>query len=65
MCYMVDPPAIPRREYVPVRLSVSGLDRIREMAAQETEGNVSQMIRKLLAEAIQHRDAKKAPGGAS
>jgi len=46
-----------------VRLAVDGLSRIRAMAEQETEGNVSQMVRKLLAEAIQHRDARGPRGG--
>lgn len=44
------------REYVSVRLSPEGLDRVRELAARETEGNISQMIRKLLTEALAHRD---------
>lgn len=58
VCY-VTRPARKRREYVPVRLGVDGLERVRQLADEETEGNVSQMVRKLLAEAIQHRDAKK------
>lgn len=46
------------REPVTVRLSVDGMARLRELAAAESEGNVSQMIRKLLAEALQTRDRK-------
>lgn len=46
------------REYVPVRLSPEGLAKVRELAAAETEGNVSQMVRKLLAEALAQRDRK-------
>lgn len=46
------------REYVPVRLSREGLAKVRELAAAETEGNVSQMVRKLLAEAIAARERK-------
>jgi hypothetical protein len=44
------------RKFTGIRLSDEGLARVREMAEVETEGNVSQMIRKLLAEAIAHRD---------
>lgn len=65
VCYSVnarvtlwDMPARNRREYVAIRLSPEGLARVREFAKVETEGNVSQMVRKLLGEAIQHRDAK-------
>lgn len=46
------------REYVAVRLSPAGLQRVRELAAVECEGNVSQMIRKLLGEALAARDRK-------
>jgi len=48
----------PPREYVPVRLAADSMQRIRAMAEEETEGNISMMIRKLLTEALQHRDAK-------
>lgn len=47
------------REHVPVRLSADGMQRIRKLAEEETEGNISMMIRKLLTEALQHRDAKE------
>ena len=47
-----------RKPYA-VRLTDSGLDRVRGLAEAETEGNVSQMIRKLLAEAIAVRDKAK------
>lgn len=40
-----------------VRLTPSGLDRIKDLAVQETEGNVSAMIRKLITEAIRARRA--------
>jgi hypothetical protein len=43
------------REKVSVRLSKPGLERVRQLALAETEGNESQMIRKLLAEAITAR----------
>lgn len=43
------------REYVAVRLSPEGLAKVRELAEQETEGNASQMIRKLLGEALAAR----------
>jgi hypothetical protein len=47
------------REYVAVRLSPDGLARVREMASTETEGNISQMVRRLLSEAIAARDRKR------
>ena len=59
---MVPRPERPPRENVPVRLSADGMQRIRALADVETEGNVSQMIRKLLTEALQHRDAQKGNG---
>ena len=40
-------------------VSVDLADTFRALAEAETEGNVSQMIRKLLTEALQHRDARK------
>lgn len=46
------------RRYVAVRISQEGLARLRELADLETEGNVSQMIRKLLGEALAARDRK-------
>lgn len=52
-------PERPPREHVPVRLSTDGMQRIRALAEEETEGNISMMIRKLLTEALQHRDAQK------
>lgn len=50
-----------RRNHVTVRLSEAGLAKVRELAEAETEGNASQMIRKLLAEALQNRDRKARP----
>lgn len=47
------------REYVPVRLSSEGIEHVRRLAEEETEGNVSQMIRKLLGEALAARVAKE------
>lgn len=49
----------PRRTFVGVRLSPEGLARVRELAATETKGNLSQMVRTLLAEAIR---ARRHPG---
>jgi hypothetical protein len=48
----------PARESVTVRLGAQGLQRVRELAAEETEGNLSQMLRRLLTEAILVRDRK-------
>lgn len=50
------------REPVTVRLSADGMRRVRELAAAETEGNTSQMIRKLLAEALLARGRKVGRG---
>ncbi len=47
------------REYLSVRLAPAGLAKVRELAAVETEGNVSQMIRKLLSEALDARGRKR------
>lgn len=56
MCACVTVEHVSAREYVPVRLSPEGLAKVRELARKETEGNVSQMIRKLLAEALASRE---------
>lgn len=44
------------RDQIAVRLSPTGLAEIRKLAERETEGNVSQMLRKLLSEALQERE---------
>lgn len=46
------------REQISLRLRGDALARVTELAKQETEGNVSQMVRKLLAEALQARASK-------
>lgn len=56
MSYMTS--SDPARESVTVRLGAQGLQRVRELAAEETEGNLSQMLRRLLTEAILVRDRK-------
>lgn len=43
------------REPVTVRLSHGDVQQLRLIANEEAEGNVSQMIRKLIAEALQAR----------
>lgn len=43
------------REHITIRLGLTGIAKLRELAEQETEGNVSQMTRKLLREAIEAR----------
>jgi hypothetical protein len=48
------------RERIAVRLNPAGLARVRELADQEVDGNVSLMIRKLLGEAIAARDRRQA-----
>lgn len=45
----------PRRPLVGVRLSDEGRKYIEQLAAVETDGNLSEMIRKLLAEAVAAR----------
>lgn len=42
----------PKRPLVGMRLSDDGRKYIEQLAAQETDGNLSEMIRKLLAEAV-------------
>lgn len=48
----------PRREYIGIRLSPDGLGAVRRLAEDETAGNLSEMVRKLLAEAIQARQKR-------
>jgi len=48
-----------RREYVPVRLSPAGVEAIRALASAETAGNLSEMIRTLLGEALAARQRVK------
>lgn len=52
--------AAPRggRRYVPFRMAWSGYHVVVDMAATETEGDVSEMIRTLLREAIAARLAR-------
>lgn len=45
-----------RREHTAIRLSPGALARVRTLADDETEGNVSAMLRKLLSEALLARD---------
>lgn len=45
----------PARAFVGVRLSSEGLAQVQALAAKETEGNTSMMIRKLLSEALAAR----------
>jgi hypothetical protein len=47
------------REQIAVRLSPAGLTEVRRLAGRETEGNVSQMIRKLLGEALAARKGQR------
>ena len=49
------PRAGPKREFVGVKLSPAGLAAIRDLAAKETVGNLSEMIRLLLSEAVAAR----------
>jgi len=48
----------PRRLYVGVRLSPDGLDVVEKLAEAETGGNLSEMIRKLLSEALAARQRR-------
>lgn len=45
----------PRREYIGVRLSPEGVAAVRLLADRETGGNLSEMLRKLLSEALAWR----------
>lgn len=49
----------PRRKAYAIRLSDNGVAAIQELADKETGGNLSEMARKLLAEAIAARQAKE------
>lgn len=51
------------RVHTGVRLSRAGLAAVEQLAADETEGNTSAMIRKLLREALDAR-ARRNPGAA-
>lgn len=51
----------PNREPITVRLNPDGVAAVRAMAEQETDGNMSLMIRLLLTEAIQARTSKRNP----
>lgn len=49
---------MPRRTFTGVRLSETGRDAIQYYADRETGGNVSEMIRRLLAEALTARQRR-------
>lgn len=49
----------PRRKAIAVRLHDDGIDAIQELADREVDGNFSEMVRKLLAEAVAARRAKE------
>ena len=49
----------PRRPLIAIRLSESGLSYIDELAEEEADGNRSEMIRHLLAEAVTARQKRK------
>lgn len=49
----------PRRGLNAIRLSVEGEKAIQALADAETDGNKSEMIRRLLSEALAAREAKK------
>ncbi len=51
-------PRAPRRHHTAVRLAPEALERVELMAEDETEGNVSAMLRKLLKEALAARDTR-------
>lgn len=53
MVHMVQRPS--GRVHIGVRLSTAGLAAVEKLAADETEGNTSAMIRKLLREALDAR----------
>lgn len=53
------------REFVAFRLSSSALEEIKALAEIETEGELSAMLRKLLAEAITARKPQVKPSPAS
>lgn len=48
----------PRRENVPLKLRPLAIVKVTAMAEKETKGNVSEMLRKLIAEAMAARVGK-------
>ncbi len=46
----------PRRPLVGIKISEEGRRHIQQLANVETDGNLSEMIRKLLAEAVDARE---------
>jgi hypothetical protein len=48
----------PRRQLVNIRLAPGGIEAVARLAAIETDGNMSEMIRKLLSEALATRERK-------
>lgn len=48
----------PARQHTAIRLSPEALERVEQLADDETEGNVSAMLRKLLSEALRAREGK-------
>lgn len=55
-CYDVGVAETEIRRSVSVRLLQTEVDRYQAMADDETEGNLSQMLRRLAAEALRHRE---------
>lgn len=53
LCYTL---LVSGRRYLPMRISQSGYEKLKALAEAETGGNVSEMARILLAEAIAARD---------
>jgi hypothetical protein len=49
----------PRRPLIGVKISDEGRQHLQRLADVETDGNLSEMIRKLLSEAVAARQARK------
>ncbi|MGH3942493.1 MAG: hypothetical protein ACRDTG_28495 [Pseudonocardiaceae bacterium] len=48
----------PRRQAIAIRLSAEGLAVVKDLAERETGGNLSEMCRKLLSEAVAARQTQ-------
>lgn len=48
-----------KRDHTAIRLNPDAMVQVKALAAEETEGNVSAMLRKLINEALRARESKE------
>lgn len=53
--------AAPKRDHTAIRLNPEALAQVKALADEETEGNVSAMLRKLLNDALRAREGRRKP----